>query len=180
MQIPELPWLFPYVEDLTAKRYPEESGRAAYRPLVEVSFRGRFEMEQKVPALVDSGSEHTLLAPWLARALGIEFSDAKRTMDLRVGGETVEVSYFDLSIRLHPPGGSLDSYMEWESEVGFVSHFRVSAWSAVLGQIGFFDRFTVSMHRAALVTAIEEYEAFDARFGVAIREAEGRRPPGLP
>lgn len=85
-----------------------------------------------------------------------------------------------MTIRLHPPGGSLDEYVEWQSEVGFLNHFQASAWSAVLGQVGLFDRFTITMQRNALTLAVEEADRFDERFAPLIREAEQRRPPTLP
>lgn len=181
MPLPPFPWLFPYVEDLTPPaRYPEGTERSVFRPLVEVSFRGRLEMEHKVAALVDSGSEHTLAAPWVARALGLELNDAHRTMNLRLGGETVGVFFHDIAIRLLPPGGTINEYIEWSSEVGFLDRFRVSAWSAVLGQVGFFDHFTITMQRSALTLSVEGPEKFDERFAALIREAEERRPPTLP
>jgi len=36
----------------------------------------------------------------------------------------------------------------------------------VLGQVGFFDRFTVTMSRQAMLLSIEDWDAFDERFGV--------------
>jgi hypothetical protein len=35
----------------------------------------------------------------------------------------------------------------------------------VLGQAGFLDRFTATFHRGAAMLAIEDWEAFDSRFG---------------
>jgi len=144
------------------------------RPLVEVSLVGKVPMEQKPFALVDSGSEHTLAAPWVARAIQVDIDSASRTMPLGIGGETVTVSFLDVRLRLHPPGGSLNQFVEWGAEVGFVHHWRPS-WSVLLGQVGFLDRFTVTMHRGAQTLVVEEWSEFDRRFGVRVEEAEERR-----
>jgi hypothetical protein len=40
-------------------------------------------------------------------------------------------------------------------------------WQVVLGQVGFFDQFTVTFSRQALRLAVEPVEAFDARFDSA-------------
>lgn len=162
------PWIYPYVEDLTAQRYPLASGRTAYRPLVPIGLRGPRDLSDRPWALVDSGSEHTLIAGWIARAMGLERQDPLWRLPLRLGGDTHDVAFHRVSIRLFDPGG-VDEAIEWESEVGVLSSHRITAWSAVLGQVGFFDRFTVTMQRAALATVVEDYDAFDARFGMRIR-----------
>jgi hypothetical protein len=37
-------------------------------------------------------------------------------------------------------------------------------WQVILGQVCFFDQFTVTLGRQALQLAIEEVEAFDQRY----------------
>lgn len=39
-------------------------------------------------------------------------------------------------------------------------------FSVILDRVGFFDRFTVTIHRGAAALAVEVWEAFDERFGV--------------
>jgi hypothetical protein len=41
-------------------------------------------------------------------------------------------------------------------------------WGLLLGQIGFFDRFTVTMNRISQASALEAVDEFDRRFGVQI------------
>jgi len=77
----------------------------------------------------------------------------------------------DLRIRLLHPHGDDDHFIEWETEVGFLEHWR-APWPMLLGQHGFFDQFTVSMHRAAALTVVEEWGTFDQRFGVEFRESD--------
>jgi len=50
------------------------------------------------------------------------------------------------------------------NNVGFVPGWQ-APFALVLGQYGFLDQFTVTVHRGAATLAIEEWDAFDARFG---------------
>jgi hypothetical protein len=72
---------------------------------------------------------------------------------------------------LQHPSGDDDDFIEWEAEVGF-PHYWGASWPVLLGQHGFFDRFTVSMHRSAALTVVEEWQAFDERFGIELGEAD--------
>jgi hypothetical protein len=93
------------------------------------------------------------------------------------------VEFADASLRLMAPGEANDDvYVEWQAEVGFLQQWRPT-WPMLVGQVGFFDQFTVTMSRFALQTAVEPAGAFDARYGVQpappapdVREsARGRR-----
>lgn len=57
--------------------------------------------------------------------------------------------------------------MEWQAEVGFFSEWTSAPWQVLLGQVGFFDQFTVTFSRGALQLAIERAEAFDERYSTA-------------
>jgi hypothetical protein len=46
----------------------------------------------------------------------------------------------------------------------------------LLGQHGFFDRSTVSMHRSAALVVVEDWQSFDDRFGIAPGEADAHTP----
>lgn len=95
-------------------------------------------------ALVDSGCSHVLAAPWLADAAGVDAKATSRILDLGIGGNTVRVRFADLHVRLLAPQGSDDQYVEWETEVGFVDHWRPT-FVMILGQQVFFDQFTITM-----------------------------------
>lgn len=137
-------------------------------------------MEQRVAAFVDSGSEHTLAAPWVAQAIQVDPKrEAVREMPLGIGGENVLVRFLPVRIRLHPPDQPGKDFEDWEAEVGFVDRWRPS-WSVLLGQIGFFDRFTVTMHRHAQVLVVEPFDAFDKRFGPLISNPPSRPPRRAP
>jgi len=124
-------------------------------------------------ALVDSGAEHILAAPWLADDAAVDLTHPKYKTQLGIGGGNPLVQFVDMTMRLQQPSGDDDDYIEWEVEVGFVEYWR-APWPVLLGQHGFFDRFSVSMHRAAALTVIEDWDAFDRRFGTRPHEARDR------
>jgi hypothetical protein len=49
-------------------------------------------------------------------------------------------------------------------EVGFFSAWTSAPWQVLLGQVGFFDQFTVTFSRRDFQLAIEDGEAFDRRY----------------
>jgi hypothetical protein len=158
MSVRPFPWVYPYQED------GPRLGTVVLRPIVPITLVGE-DVAPTSLALVDSGSEHVLAAPWLANAVGIDANQSQRRLNLGIGGETVEVWFSDLTLRLHPPDGDDDEFVEWQAEVGFVRHWRPT-WPILVGQVGFFDKFTVSISRFAQQVAVEADTAFDLRFGV--------------
>lgn len=42
----------------------------------------------------------------------------------------------------------------------------------LLGQVGFFDTFTISMRRPAALTVVEEWGKFYERFGIQVAAAD--------
>lgn len=136
------------------------------RPIVPITLVGE-EMAPTSLALVDSGCEHVLAAPWLASAVGIDADRTDRRLKLGIGGQTVQVRFADLTLRLHPPTGSDDDFVEWQAEIGFVHHWRPT-WPILVGQVGFLDRVTVTMSRLAQQVAVEAADIFDDRFGVPV------------
>jgi hypothetical protein len=154
---PPFPWVYPYEED------GPRLNSVILRPIVPVSVVGR-EVGTPVLALVDSGCEHVLAAPWVAAAAGVDTRDSHKELTLGLGGESVQVRFLDLRLRLHPPGeGNDDVFVEWEDEVGFLSHWRPT-WPVLLGQTGFMKRFTVVVSRLAQAVAIEDAGWFDGRY----------------
>lgn len=154
------PWVYPYQEDGPRR------GTIVLRPIVPITLVGA-EPAATVFALVDTGAEHVLAAPWLALAAGIDPDQADRELDLGIGGDVVATRFVTVQLRLHPPGADDTEYVEWETEVGLVSHWKPT-WPMLLGQVGFLSRFTVTMNREARLLAIEDWDAFDERFGVPI------------
>lgn len=152
------PWLYPYQED------GPRLDTVVLRPVVPITLVG-VDVAPTSWALVDSGSEHVLAAPWLAHAVGLDPERSHRKLELGIGGQTVQVRFWDLTLRLLSPEGDDDEFVEWQAEVGFPHDWRPT-WPVIVGQVGFFDRFTVSMSRLAQLTAVEQAGEFDGRFGV--------------
>lgn len=153
-------WLFPYVEDPSSAR----PGRKVLRPVVVVRLVGPAgEAPVRVIALVDSGSEHTLATPMLARAVGIDPDPATETQ-IGIGGKRRDVRFADVQMQLFSSSdGDDEPLVTWDTEIGFFNRWE-PPWAVLLGQIGFFDRFTVTMSRSATTLAVEGPEIFDQRF----------------
>jgi hypothetical protein len=105
-----------------------------------------------------------LAASWLADEIGIDIAATDDHLELGIGGQVVEAHCMEVTLRLHPSIGAAD-FIEWRTDVGFIPGWR-PLFSIILGQVGFFDRFTVTMHRGAPALAVERWESFDGRFGV--------------
>jgi hypothetical protein len=160
-----LPWFCRYREDpASAERY-EQPSHLVHRPIADASLCAKYPMDAPVWALIDSGCEHVLAAPGLARAVGIDLGGATRETVLGIGGDSVRFKFVDVIVRLHPPGASVDQYLEWDTEVGFGGQWK-APWSMLLGQSGFFDMFSVSMQRHVGLTVIDRPQAMDDIYGV--------------
>ena len=123
------------------------------RPQVVVRLEGERLGSHNVVALVNSGADHILVSPWIAQDIGVT-PDPNRSIRSRIGGDTRPVRFADVRVFLAPPdveidagGFDRDRCYEWEAQVGFFTTWASPPWSVVLGQIGFFDRFTVTMNR---------------------------------
>lgn len=173
------PWIFPYEEELRV----EGSGflrKPLLRPVVLVRMVGSRAGEHNLAALVDSGCDHVVAAPWVAQDIGVE-PDANRQIRVRIGGAPRTVRFADVSIRLLPPEtptaeGSHDPRQthEWQAEVGFFTEWQAPPWNVVLGQVGFFDQFTLTFSREARAVAVTALDDFDRRFPP---EPAGGQPP---
>jgi hypothetical protein len=167
MPTPALPWRFAYQKDRPRQR-------EVLRPIVSARLRGP-DLSSPVVALVDSGCEHVLAAPWLANDTAVDLSHPTYETTLGIGGDEAPIRFVEMNVRLQHPGGEDDHYIEWETEVGFPTYWR-APWPMLLGQHGFFDRFTVSMHRSARLTVVESWSTFDDRFGVDV-ESDSEQGP---
>ncbi len=116
-----------------------------------------------------------MAAPWLAADAKVDLEHPRYETDLGIGGGRPAFKFVDLRIRLQYPGGQDTQFIEWEAEVGFSDEWK-APWPVLLGQSGFFDRFTVSMHRSAALTVIEEWGAFDKRFGIQQDKSDPASP----
>jgi hypothetical protein len=107
-------------------------------------------------ALVDSGSEHTLAARWLAEDLDLNLDESHDRLLLGIGGRSVVAVFAEIELRLYRDHGG-DDYVCWRTEVGFLEPWDAEFF-VILGQVGFYDQFTVTMNRrvrTVLVTDVE-------------------------
>jgi len=152
------PWLYPYA----AERQPWRD-REVLRPVVPVSLAGpQVETAPRV-GLVDTGAENVLAAGWLADLAGIDLSGSVDTARIGIGGQVAEVTFAEVELRLYAPDVG-EEFVSWRCDVGFVPGWQ-APFALVLGQAGFLNRFTATFHRVSAALAIEDVEAFDARFG---------------
>jgi hypothetical protein len=155
------PWIFPYAEDV-ASGPTHPNGRIVYRPVVSITLSGpEPDYDATFFALVDSGAERVLAAPGVARQIGVT-PDTDHPTPLKIGGETRLVHPADVTLRLAPEPGMPG--VEWQAEVGFFSEWTSAPWPVILGQVGFFDQFTITFSRHGLLLAVEDVESFDRRY----------------
>lgn len=160
-----LPWIYPYqVDDIAAR-----DGRDVLRPIVHVVVHG---VDIVVPALVDSGCDHVLIAPYIARALGFPTVLAEEGYVLGVGGDRQRVRPERVTLSLLHPQYP-DERISWPAEVLVVNEWKPS-FGVLLGQQGFFDRFTVTFHRGVQAMAIDAEDAFELRHGQQLADGDTR------
>ncbi len=130
MEVPAGGWVFPYVEDPAGVR----RGRVLLRPIVALRLIGNAEAPFKVAALVDSGSEHTLATPALARAIVVD-PDPSTETTIGIGGKPRKIRFANVTLQLFR---SIDqeepALVAWNAEVGFFDTNRLGGCS--LGRLG--------------------------------------------
>lgn len=152
------PWLYPYA----AERQPWRE-REVLRPIVPVGLAGHSADATPRVGLVDTGAENVLAAAWLADLVGVDLSQNVDKALIGIGGQTAEVTFAEVELQLFSPDAG-EEFVSWRCDVGFVPGWQ-APFAMVLGQVGFLDRFTVTFHRGAAMLAIEDWSAFDTRFG---------------
>jgi Aspartyl protease len=170
---PPFPWLYPYVEEPVSRDYPPDKD-VVLRPVVEVWVTGP-EGTEKVAALVDTGAEDTIVSRGLCRVVGIEPSPNRETT-LGIGGAYRTCYFADVTLRLAPSGQEVENAIAWITEAAVPASWE-PPWQVVLGQIGFFDQFTVSVSRLSQALAVERSHAFDDQYGLIIGLAPDETPP---
>ena len=108
-----------------------------------------------------------LASDLLTEQLGVDLSDHEGETTHAVGGRVAVARYKTVGLRLHPCDADEQRYVEWRSQVGFIEGWH-SDGLAMPGNVGFLDRFTVTMSGFAQALAVEEGTAFDERYGTAL------------
>ena len=86
-----------------------------------------------------------------------------------------------MTLQLFPPEtelfeGGYDPSLahQWQTQVGFFTRWESPPWNFVLGQVGFFDQFTVTLNRHAQCLAITDVGEFDQRHPQEVTQS---KPP---
>lgn len=170
-------WLFRYVEDSADASSRALGKPSAVRPIVPVSISYMGETTLRVTALVDSGSERVFAAPTIWRELNLDLSNAPETI-VGLGGKPRRVRFKAVTLQLYRDIMTSDDQplTEWEADVGFITDDWEPPWAMLLGRDGFFNKFTITMHGGVPAMVIEQWDAFDKRFGIEIEDAPTRQP----
>lgn len=170
------PQLFRYMEDPADELASLLGDPPPLRPTVPIRLSHLGTTTPTLLALVDSGSERTLAAPGLARVLNVDISGAiQGRMGIGGGPRTAAFATVHVELLERPFDAAAQVVAEWDARVGFLTSWE-PAWSVVMGQRGFFDQFTVTMHRSAHCMIVETWNAFDERFGIQIEESRVDQP----
>lgn len=125
---------------------------ARYRPIVALRVAGQ-SGSRVLDALLDCGSDDTLLSAYLAARLGIDLAGAPEGEAGASGGVPVPYQYARVVLRL------TDAYeeCEWSAIVGFVA--SPMRW-AILGHAGALQFFDVRLLGAQLEVVMEPNSTF--------------------
>jgi len=101
---------------------------------------------------------------------GIDLRSGRHTV-LQVGGGHRSIWVVDANLQLCDPELARDgrecepenSY-DFKAEVGFFEHWNDPPFLVILGQVGFFNRFTVSLSRFSQVIVVDDQDSLDRRF----------------
>jgi hypothetical protein len=119
------------------------------RPAAEARVIGPAgQVGQRVYALIDSGSDYTLAAPWMAMEVGIDINDGRETR-VQVGGRPRPIRVLEATLQLCAPvipeshEYDEENSLTWTAEVGFFESWEAPPVVAHPGT----DRVLRSLHR---------------------------------
>lgn len=106
------------------------------RPIVPILISGP-SGSARLPALVDTGSDETLLPYSVAETLGIKISNATKAEVMGIGDQPLEVSYGTIELCIT---GLIEQF-KWSTRVGFVKYGDPENESVILGHKGCLEFF---------------------------------------
>lgn len=113
-------------------RPQHRSGEIRYLPLIPVELHGS-QRHLRVRAILDSGAEHTVFSKQVAQHLGIGLSDNRTVMLQTISGVVPGIlAAAELQVGAY----------RWTTEAIFADGLAADA--GLLGQLGFFQFFTVT------------------------------------
>ena len=109
-----------------------------FRPEIRVTVHGP-NGSRGLRALVDTGSDNTILPEAVARTLGIRLRAGKGPRATAFGGHAIALSYADVDLEL----AHAEQRLRWSARVFFVAGDAADE-SLILGHQGFLDYFTAT------------------------------------
>ena len=139
---------------------PESPGVIINRPEISVKVIGPAGVV-KLDALVDTGSDLTLIPRWVAGQIGAIVDDTRRCPLGGLAGQVVEASPGDVELEISSNG----SFFRWVTAVVFVNYPAGSKATTTLGYSGFLDFFRVTFDGSARELEVEVTPAFGGILG---------------
>jgi hypothetical protein len=98
-----------------------------------------------------------LASTQLADDMGLDLGASTSRLKLGIGGRSAEAIFAPVQIRLYRDHSD-EEFVTWTADIGFLTPWDAEFY-VILGQVGFFDEFTVSMSRRLLATHIGPEDA---------------------
>ena len=112
-------------------------------------------------ALVDTGSDLTILPFWVAGQIGVDVDASPRWPLAGLAGQVVQASPGDVELEIASDG----SFFRWSTAVSFVAYPAGSQATAILGHSGFLAFSRVTFDGPAMELEIEATTAFGGVLG---------------
>jgi Aspartyl protease len=135
-------------------------GRIVARPEISVKVIGPAGAVT-LDALVDTGSDLTLVPRWVATQIGATVDDTRRSPLAGIAGHVIEGSPGDVDLEISSNG----SFYRLPTTVMFVNYPAGSKATTILGHSGFLDFFRVTFDGPAGELEIEVTPAFGGTVG---------------
>lgn len=133
-------------------------GEGLFRPLIPIALRNN-DKDIFYLALIDSGSDFNIFHLELAEVIGVDLKKAKRVEFGGIKSGAPAVGFFvsvELGIRSHKDS---DSVVYFNAPVIFSKDISSDGYG-IVGQIGFFDRFKITMNYVNKAIELERKEDF--------------------
>ena len=134
---------------------PVLTGGIVTRPEIPVKVIGP-SGAVKVEALVDTGSDLTLMPRWVAEQIGVTVDDGVRWPLGGIAGQVLAASPGVVELEITSSG----STCRWTATVAFVNDPAGSKSTVILGHSGFLDNFLVTFDGPAKELEIQVTPAF--------------------
>ena len=127
-------------EPMKAQRF---DGYRVHLPIVTVRIERNNVVARPAQALVDSGAAWTLAHMDIARSLGLDLEEVRRSTERVTFAGAAGAKRLAWGVRVRMiVGGSPRSRIELDDTLVFFTDAPLASFDLLLGQVGFFDRLT--------------------------------------